>query len=242
MHRQLVFNSPEAKETIPPSGKRTWEFMSLEHSWIPYQRERKGLLADMVTQGTWAKSSVPPRTLQVCHLPTSYVTGITSSWQHYETAKPTTATLALKNPLCSLSAEWEQWYIPVLPGCSHVERSTRGWSIQALLRLANLREPPTGPGLPEATRQHSLHPFIKKIVQRNRLCPYRPLRFSHRHMKPRKQTTWFHGRQFKEEAMPSLPFALRCVAGFWRPYRSSLGSTRNTSPIFLVLVLDAQHF
>lgn len=111
MHRQLVFSSSEGKETTPPFGRWAWEFESSDHDYMAYRWERKDLLVDMVNQGIWAKTSVLSSMSHVHPIWTSRVPEIITSWHPSETAQPISATLALeKNPLCSLSAEWEQWH------------------------------------------------------------------------------------------------------------------------------------
>lgn len=100
MHTQLVLISPEGKETTPPFGRWAWGFESSDHDYMAYHWERKGLLVDMVNQGTWAKTSVLLPMSQVHHTWTSEVPEIITPWHPSETAQPISATLTLgKNPV-----------------------------------------------------------------------------------------------------------------------------------------------
>lgn len=152
MHRQLVFSSPEGKETTPPFGRWAWGFESSDHDYMAYHWERKGFLVDMVNQGTWAKASVLSSVSHVHHIGSPrdnhFLTSLWNCSTHFSHLGPR------KKTLCSLFAEREQWYLPVLPGCSYADRD---WSVEAVWGLHKARNPPTSPELP---RSHQTAQFF----------------------------------------------------------------------------------
>lgn len=113
-----------------------------------------------------------------------------------------------KIPPCfsgSLSAAWEQCYLPIVPGCSYL----RGWTIHALPRLNKVRKEPTGSGLPDCTVSVPLSRKAK-----------------HDACSPAHEIT-----QFKEETRNTKSFfhfeACSCL---FKAMQNSLGSVGNMNP------------
>lgn len=66
---------------------------------------------------------------------------------------------------------------------------------------------------------------------------------THCHMKPSKQTAWFHGGQFKEEmSNASSSFQSEVYGYLLKAMQKFFRKCQEHKPHFLVLVLDAQHF
>lgn len=152
MHRQLVFSSPEGKETTPPFGRWAWGFESSDHDYMAYHWE-EGLVVDMVSQGSWAKTSVLSLMSHVHHIWTSQVPQIITSWHFSETAQPISATMALEKIPCAPCLQNGSNDMSL--SCQDVHTQTDAEVLRQCEGCTKQEMPPQALGLPEATRQHN---------------------------------------------------------------------------------------
>lgn len=206
--------------------------------------ERKGLLVDIVNQGTWAKTSVLSTMSHVHHIWTSQVPEIITSWHPSKTAQPISATLALEKIPSAPSLQNGSNDISFSCQDVHMQRDAE---VLKWCKGCTKQEIPTQAlGSLEATRQHNSSSLIIKNNKNSAVELAVVSQASAPHWSPHKTMkteTWFHGGKFKNvRNNAKSSFHCEVYGCLLKATQKFFRSCWEYKPCFLVLVLDAQHF